>query len=815
MALFRLLLSASLLSALPLVAQQPDSARQALARLLATELDPQECYRVRDLLLEREDVKLYFNDGLLLFAKPFDGRDVAAFFLAVEPGDNGEILVIPPTPRERKSVALFTNDAVLDERFRSALMLFTDDTAEVLRREIERTAATRLDDSTGAAAAPRWTPVLKNILNGISLRLLADLLSGRPIEDGVFAAAINGGRLGRFDVVVDPNLREQVSIGQSVRQEGRGFFNVWAQFEGRSTREGRREQLAINGSLENYRIDARLGPDLNLRATVEADLFPAADAGRTVAFELSQNLRLESLLVDGEPADYIQLEQSAAGRASRRQNDVVLVTLPAPPGPGDRPRLRFEYSGDVVSKAGEHVFLVTSRGDWYPRGEPSFAEYEMTFHHPARYDLVATGEVIDESVSDGVRTVRFKSPSPIRMAGFNIGDYAVASRQVDGYTVEIRANRRVEESLKPRAPMPVVVPSPMVGRRTRPSTGDASIVTPSQAPPPNPAARIQEIADADADAFAYFLKLFGPPATPRVVISPIPAGFGQGFPGLVYAATLSYFDASDAPLKGLSPDDRQFYAELLRAHEISHQWWGNSVTVRSTADNWLMEGLATYSSMLNLERRRGPQSFQGLLRRFQARLLTKNAEGLTVESAGPVTLGDRLVTARFPDAYRVITYEKAAWTLHLLRARLGDDNFFELLAKLVRDYRLQEITTELFRLEAAAFVDQDSPDPDLRDFFDQWVYQTGVPRFTVRFSQTAAGRQTLLRGTLSMHDVDETFVTPVDLRATLPDGSAHNATVWTDGDETAFEMRLPAKAVRLTIDPEGRLLAVKDRLEGS
>jgi hypothetical protein len=168
----------------------------------------------------------------------------------------------------------------------------------------------------------------------------------------------------------------------------------------------------------------------------------------------------------------------------------------------------------VVSKAGENVFLVTNRGDWYPRGEPSFAEYEMTFHHPARYELVATGEFVRESVSDGVRSVRFKSPSPIRMAGFNIGDYATASRQVDGYTVEIRANRRVEESLKPRAPMPVVVPAPMVGRRTRPSTGDASIVTPSQAPPPNPAARIQELADADADAFAYFLKLFGPPATP-------------------------------------------------------------------------------------------------------------------------------------------------------------------------------------------------------------------------------------------------------------------------------------------------------------
>lgn len=786
------------------------TSRDALAQLLEIDLDPAQCYRVRDLFLEREDIKFYFTDGLLIFAEPFEGRDVAALFLAAEPGDVGELLAIPPTPRERQSVALFTKEAVLDERFRSALMLFTDDTADALRREIERNPeANKLAPEAGAAAAPRWSPVLRNILNGVSLRMLADLLSGRPIEEGVFAAAVNGGRLGRFDVVIDPHLREQVSIGQTVRRDGRSFYNVWAQFEGRSFRQGGRERFEINGALENYRIEADMAnPSLLLRAAVEADLAAAPQSGRTFAFELSQTLRVERLLVNGEPGDFVQLEQSAAGQASRRQNEVVLLTLPEPPSPDAALRLRFEYSGGVVSRAGESVFLVTNRGDWYPRGEPSFTDYEMTFRHPAQYDLVATGELVDESVDGGVREVRFRSPAPIRMAGFNVGDFATASREVDGYQVEIRANRRVEESLKPRSQLPVVVPSPMVGRRNRPSTGATTVVTPTEAPTPNPAARIEEIAEADAAAFAFFLKLFGAPTTPRVVVSPIPAGYGQGFPGLVYAATLSYFAADDAPLKGFPPSEQQFYTELLRAHEISHQWWGNSVTVLSTTDNWLMEGLATYSSMLNLERRQGTNAFRLLLQQFTRHLLDKNDEGLTVESAGPVTLGERLRTARFPLAYRVITYEKSAWALHMLRSRLGDDAFFELLAKLVRDYRLREITTEAFREEAAALLPEGSTDPDLLDFFDQWIYRTGVPRLRVRMEQKADGKAVELTGTLLMDEVDEAFVTPVEIEAELADGRKQRVTVWTDGAETTFAMRLPAKAQRLTIDPDGRLLAV-------
>ena len=811
MALQRILLTAAalLLATVVRTAGQtpveapPETARQSLQRLLETRLDPARCYRVRDLFLERGEVKFYLTDGVLIFASPFDGREVAAFFIATENTDHGELLAIPPNARERHSVALHTGEGVLNERFRSALMLFTDDTAEVLRRELEAGSTHKLDAELGATLAPRWSPVLKNVLEGVSLRLLADLLGGRPVAEGVFAAAVNGGRLGRFDVVIDPHLREQVSIGQSVRRDGRSYFDVWTQFE---SRQGAEPLGEINGSLEDYRIDVTLGPDLRLDAVVEAELSPGADAGRTFALELSQDLRLRALSVRGRPADYVQLEQSPGGQASRRQNNVVLLALPEPPPPGERIPLRFEYSGEAVSEVGEGVFMVLNRGDWYPRGEPSFTEYEMTFRHPAQYDLVATGEIVSESVDAGVRTVRFRSAHPIRLAGATIGDFVSASRQVDSYTVEIRANRKAEARLRPRAPLPVVVPSQMAGVRRRPTVSESAVVSPAEPPPPNPAARIQEIADADAESFAYFLERFGPPATPRVVITPIPAVFGQGFPGLVYSPTLSYFAPVDAPLKPLPPDDQQFFAELVRAHEISHQWWGNTVTVLSGADNWLMEGLATYSSMLILERRQGPAAFQRLMAGFRLRLLMKNEQGLPLDSAGPVTLGERLHTARFPGAYRVVLYEKSAWILHMLRARLGDDAFFALLSKLVRDYRLQAITTEAFRSEAAALLPPGDPDPELREFFEQWAYETGIPRLRVRHEQKGGA----LTGQLLLDGVSEAFLTPVELELTLDAGARQRLTVWTDGAETNFEAKAPSKIQRIVIDPDAKLLAVRE-----
>src|SRR5271163_3343363 len=90
-------------------------------------LDPDQCYRVRDLSFQKEDIRVYFTDGYLIFSKPIAGERRAAVFTAEVEGGDGEVMLLPPYRGERQSLALFTQSANLDEHFQAALMIFTDD----------------------------------------------------------------------------------------------------------------------------------------------------------------------------------------------------------------------------------------------------------------------------------------------------------------------------------------------------------------------------------------------------------------------------------------------------------------------------------------------------------------------------------------------------------------------------------------------------------------------------------------------------------------------------------------------------------------
>lgn len=795
----------ALLLALVPAALAAGEARERLDELLGVRLDAAQCWRIRDLFLEREDVKFYLNDGYLILAEPYRGRDVAALFLAQGSTDFGEFVLIPPTTAERESLARFTGETVMSERFRSALMLFTDDTAATLRKQIEGGASAEPDSQRGQALAERWTPVLENILEGVAGRLMHDSLSQVPLQDGFFAAAIGGGRHGRFDVVVDPQLHEQVSVGQTSWRAERRYYEIWCQFPSRSVRSGKRQRLPGVGTLNHYRLDVNLLPDLSMQVHAEADFIPGRAGYRTFGVEIASRLEVTKVEVEGQPADFLQMDAASASASARRSNSLVFVVLPENLEQGRPVRLAIDYEGTVISRAGENVYFVGDRGNWYPRAEPGFTEFEMTFRHPSHLDLVATGELVEESVEGDIRTARFRSAGPIRTAGFNLGRYARSSREIDGYSIEVLANRHVEERLRPRT-APVIMPDLTGPRRRGGMRPPSQVLLPApSAISPNPAARIEELADSDAEAFAFFLERFGPPPTHHVIVSPIPAGFGQGFPGLVYAATLSYLSATDPPLDKMKAGDRQFYLELLRPHEIAHQWWGNNVTIESGADLWMMEALATYSSLLFLEERHGEHALRSTLADFREHLLGKNQDGEVIELAGPVTLGERLIMAKFPTAYRLVLYEKGAWIFHMLRGVLGDEQFFGLLTDLSRDFKLQELSTQQLQQAAAARLPAGYLDRNLRDFFEQWVYGTGIPQLRVNYKQ----RQQTIEGELIQTGVPEHFTTPVTLRAVFEGREPIDVQVWTEGESTPFRIPSAKKPLRIEIDPDGILLAVE------
>src|SRR5271157_5906995 len=105
-----------------LLAQAPTKPQSALPLYRALQsvgLDPQRIYKIREAVLDREDIHLWLNDGTIGFLQTVDGHITGAYFEG-----EGEVLVRPPDRQERASLGLFTQQGVLEENFSSAYFRF-------------------------------------------------------------------------------------------------------------------------------------------------------------------------------------------------------------------------------------------------------------------------------------------------------------------------------------------------------------------------------------------------------------------------------------------------------------------------------------------------------------------------------------------------------------------------------------------------------------------------------------------------------------------------------------------------------------------
>lgn len=155
--------------------------------------------------------------------------------------------------------------------------------------------------------------------------------------------------------------------------------------------------------------------------------------------------------------------------------------------------------------------------------------------------------------------------------------------------------------------------------------------------------------------------------------------------------------------------------EFPVAHEIAHQWWGNSVTPADWDDLWLSEGFATYFDALFYEHVDGPAALQRRMAEGTKRVLALR-RGAVVDPG--ITDPRAKLTG--------IVYRKGAWVLHMLRHRLGDDAFFDGLQDFYRRYAGRNATTEDLRR-----VLEEHSGESLGDFFHQWLRRHEVPDLRV------------------------------------------------------------------------------------
>src|SRR5205807_55681 len=99
-------------------------------------------------------------------------------------------------------------------------------------------------------------------------------------------------------------------------------------------------------------------------------------------FEISPRMRLTQATIDGEAAEVYRGESMRSNLILNNGNDQFLLVAPHPLEVGRDYELEFHGEGSIISNAGNRVYYVGSRSNWYPRAGLQFATYDLTFRYP-------------------------------------------------------------------------------------------------------------------------------------------------------------------------------------------------------------------------------------------------------------------------------------------------------------------------------------------------------------------------------------------------------------------------------------------------
>ena len=229
-------------------------------------------------------------------------------------------------------------------------------------------------------------------------------------------------------------------------------------------------------------------------------------------------------------------------------------------------------------------------------------------------------------------------------------------------------------------------------------------------------------------------------------------------------------------------------------HEIAHQWFGNSVTESDWDHVWLSEGFATYFTQLFIEHAYGrDEMLAGLrtsrdaIREFYAknpdyRIIHDNISDMSQILSGPGT------------------YQKGAWTLHMLRGLIGDAAFWTGIRDYYRSFRDANATTADFRRTMEQASGQ-----ELGWFFDQWLTRGGLPKLRARWSYDAKAKQ--LRLDVEQLQAGPPFRLPIELAIDVEgDPRPCNDRIDVHKPRETLTLSLDGQPKSVTLDPRTYVL---------
>jgi aminopeptidase N len=238
------------------------------------------------------------------------------------------------------------------------------------------------------------------------------------------------------------------------------------------------------------------------------------------------------------------------------------------------------------------------------------------------------------------------------------------------------------------------------------------------------------------------------------------------------------------------------FSRGLIAHELAHQWFGNKVTCGSWQDIWLNEGFATYLSGLVVENFDGESSFRSW-RVGKVDHITSQTGGSVYVPAQDSTNVGRIFSSR-------LSYNKGSMVLHMLRRKLGDAAFYQGLQDFLADPAYSYGYAKTPDLQN---VMETSSGTNLEEFFNDWVYNEGYPRYTIEWNQPNSDEIHIVINQTQSHPSVDYFEAQVPLRIYGTGGEIVEITLDNTENEELFIEPINFEVGTIAIDPDFHLIS--------
>ena len=412
---------------------------------------------------------------------------------------------------------------------------------------------------------------------------------------------------------------------------------------------------------EHYALDLTVDMERNnISGTLTLDARATADLA---VFNLDfLGFEIAEIRVDDQPATFTRADRelmiTPAGPIRTDENFQVIVAYQGTPRPIVPEAVPLRMGWNRYEKGVYVVSEPEAAATWYPVNDHPLDKATYTFRItvPAPLVVAANGQ-LQETIDNGTTiTYLWQTRDPLAsyLATVNIGDFV-----------------------------------------TDITTGPDGLPIRNYSP--------TSLADQARQAFAptaemieYFTTVFGP--YPFEAYGGVVADTELGF--ALETQTLSVFGRDLV----LAPPD---LAETVVAHEIAHQWFGNSVSIEQWRDIWLTEGFATYGEWLWQEQTDGPDARDAQIEAAYAQL----DQQLPPPGSPPPT-----------DLFNQSIYVRGGLTLHALRVEVGDELFFDILQTYTERFRHGNATTAEF-----IAVAEEVSGKDLDTLFTEWLYEQPLP----------------------------------------------------------------------------------------